>query len=300
MYSIRELELISGVKAHTIRIWEKRYQLLIPQRSSTGIRSYDDKQLVRLLNVSSLLSNGYKISKIAELDNTNLRAAVKKVALSDSPDEEVQINELLRSALEFNEASFNDTLDHNLLRFGVKESVIKIIYPFFKKVGLLWQINEMNPAQEHFATNLVKRKLLSIIDQLPVHTDSHPEFLLFLPENEYHEIGLTVADYLIRSAAKKTIYLGANVPFTNVVESVKTIQPEYLLTFVVTPKNDDRPTNYLNRLAKACPDQTILASGLTFNESNQHEMGERIVLLKSLEDLEAILNPQGGGQKSDN
>lgn len=240
-YQINDLERLSGVKAHTIRIWEKRYGLITPHRTDTNIRYYDDVQLKKILNVASLSMVGFRISKIAAMDDAVLKAQVKKSQSLEVGEKkyEFYINDLIVSMLDFDEQLFNDLLEHISKQFGVQDSMIKIVYPFLHKTGVLWRVDETMPVQEHFATNLIKRKLFTLISLLskPKHLDK--KIILFLPSNEWHEIGLLFAEYLLRLQGYQTVNLGQNVPILDIEIVVQKVNPQYLLTFLTSDSHQE-------------------------------------------------------------
>ena len=200
-YSIRDLEKLSGIKAHTIRIWELRYGLLTPSRTDTNIRHYSNEDLRKLLNVSSLLQKGIKISHISKLSSKQIdeQAASAQTKESIAEDYLPSAQHALMIALfEFNEESFNKAFSLSVLKFGFADAMFKVLYPVLDKIGALWSSGEIVPAQEHFISNLVKQKLFSATDSLMINADKKDTFILFLPEGELHEIGLLLTNYLRR------------------------------------------------------------------------------------------------------
>lgn len=291
-YSIKDLEQISGIKAHTIRIWEQRYSLLQPKRTKTNIRYYDGLDLKLVLNISMLKCNGMKISEIARLSPDEIRSKVYSIC-DECDDFEDQINALTLSMIELDEQRFEKIISSNALKYGFEHTMIKIIFPFFEKVGILWQTGSINPAQEHFISNLIRRKLIVAIDgqKLPTHERAN-RFLLFLPEGEMHEIKLLFADYLLRSRNNRVIYLGASVPYSDLAQIFNSYKPNYLLTIFTTRIfTGSKIGEYLNRLSKDFPKATILFSGIDPGgklPSNVQEMKR----LSELVDL-ADSNPVG-------
>jgi DNA-binding transcriptional MerR regulator len=197
-YSIADLENITGIKAHTIRIWEKRYQLITPFRTTTNIRYYDNDQMKKLVNVASLIRSGMKISKVSQLTSDQLNDEVNKrlgeTAGTESSVYETYTGKLITAGLEFDETTFNQVFSNALVRYGLQVCYEKILLPLMNRVGMFWCTNHMNPAQEHFVSNLVKQKLHTAIDALPPATSTQKPCLLYLPHNEDHEIGLLMAN----------------------------------------------------------------------------------------------------------
>lgn len=235
LYKIADLEQLTGIKAHTIRIWEKRYNLIEPIRTETNIRRYNDEQVKKLLNVSTLLANGMKISKIAEMGETKISAKVSSLQQNAPGDVIVlaYINELTDAMIRLDETAFEKSFSAAVNRFGLYESMLRVFYPLLFKIGVMWSASNISPYQEHFASSVIRRKLMSAIDGLPL-PKKRKRFLLFLPQDEYHEIALLFSDYIIRSAGYETIYLGPNVPAENIKEILKVKKSDYILTFFIT------------------------------------------------------------------
>lgn len=233
-YQISDLEQLTGIKAHTIRIWEKRYNLIEPHRSETNIRFYDDQQLIKILNVSTLINQGFKISIIAKLSLTEIEKNISSISLSENTaTNDIFVNDLTIAMLQLNEINFEKSISNAILKFGVFDAMVTVIYPFLNKVGLLWNINKVMPFQEHFASNLIKQKLHSLIENLP-HKKSKFTYLLFLPENEYHEIGLLFSNYILRVKGIRTVYLGQNIPYQNIETAILDINPTHLVTMIIS------------------------------------------------------------------
>ncbi|MBA2612147.1 MAG: MerR family transcriptional regulator [Bacteroidetes bacterium] len=240
LYQITELEQLTGIKAHTIRIWEKRYNLIEPDRTSTNYRRYNDEQVKKLLNVSTLLSNGYKISKIAALTEKDIHGKVFELNSSNNEDIICKnfINDLVKAMISFDEPAFEKTYSAVINRFGLFDAMLNVFYPLLNNIGLLWSINNVSPAQEHFASCLLKRKIMSATDGLPLAKNKKKKFLLLLVPGELHEISLLFANYIIRSKGCETIYLGQDVPYENISVVLKQIKPNFILTFFTTPKDE--------------------------------------------------------------
>lgn len=252
-YQINDLERLSGIKAHTIRIWEKRYEVISPYRSETNIRYYDDAQLKKLLNISTLIALGYKISRVAAMTEEEIREQIlsRQADVSNASAYNLFVNDLIQSMLDFDEWAFERIFSQSVEKFGVPDAFVEVIYPFLYKTGILWSVNETMPVQEHFASNLVRRKLHTLTEQLARPEHEEKKFLLFLPADEWHEIGLLLANYLIRQRGYPVVYLGQNVPFSELDYVLKKTEATHLLTFLVS---DDHP-EYLNSL------QTLLKQG---------------------------------------
>lgn len=258
-YSIKDLEQLSGIKAHTLRVWEQRYNLLSPKRTDTNIRFYDDDDLKLILNVALLNDNGFKISKIASMDMPELRDEVMKLT-ERSLTHDDQIHALTISMIEMDEERFDKILSSNILKLGFEQTMLNIIYPFMSKIGMLWQTGAINPAQEHFISNLVRQKLIVAIDGQVVK-GSGKKFLLFLPEGELHEISLLFATYIIKNKGHRVIYLGQNTPKADLFSVYKLHKPEYLLTIITNSPSAEFVQEYIDSLSEQFQNTSILISG---------------------------------------
>ncbi|HAN18634.1 MAG: hypothetical protein A2X13_13600 [Bacteroidetes bacterium GWC2_33_15] len=287
-YSIKELENLSGIKAHTIRIWEKRYNIIKPDRTDTNIRYYCDTELKRLLNIAILNRHGIKISNIAHLSDSELTDKVVSIS-SDPSDAENNIENMVVAMVEMNENRFEKILSRYIMHEGFENAVIKIIFPFFEKIGLLWQTGSINPAHEHFVSNLFRQKLMVAIDNLIVTDNINAKkFVLFLPEGEYHELGLLFYYYLVKKSGKLVYYLGSSVPYNDVVETGKMIKSDYFFTSITSSLNGTKAVDYLNKLSKEFPFQTIFITGLQVKEG-LHNLPSNVRKISSPLDLNEFL-----------
>lgn len=258
-YSIKDLEQLSGIKAHTLRIWEQRYNLLSPKRTDTNIRFYDDDDLKLILNVALLNDNGYKISKIAKMNLSEIRAEV--VTLSERTlTHDDQIHALTICMIEMDEERFDKVLSTNILKIGFEQTMLNIIYPFMSKIGVLWQTGAINPAQEHFMSNLVRQKLIVAIDG-QIYKGGGKKFLLFLPEGELHEISLLFAAYLIKLKGHKVFYLGQSTPRADLELVYKMHKPDYLMTVITTSPGSEQVQEYVDDLCHKYEQTQIILSG---------------------------------------
>lgn len=286
-YSIKDLEQLSGIKAHTLRIWEQRYNLLNPKRTETNIRYYDDSDLKLILNVALLNDNGFKISKIASLSPVEMKEEVIKLT-DRSLTHEDQIHALTISMIEMDEDRFDKVLTTNIIKIGFEQTMLNIIYPFLSKIGLLWQTGAINPAQEHFISNLVRQKLIVAIDgQIPSVTGR--KFLLFLPDGELHEISILFASYLIKSKGHKVIYLGQSTPKKDLDEVYNLLEPEFLLTVMTTCPPGETSQEYLDYLSKRFSKAQIYVSGYQV-VGQDLVLGENVKQFNYLRDIKEVLD----------
>jgi MerR family transcriptional regulator, light-induced transcriptional regulator len=267
-YSIKDLEKLTGIKAHTIRMWEKRYQFLTPDRTMTNIRSYSDKDLRTCINISILNRNGYKISRIVKMPLSEISDKILEIT-ENVYDFDIQIETLIVAMSELDESKFDKILTTSILKLGLENTVTQIIYPFFEKIGVLWQLGTINPGQEHFVSSLIRQKLIIAIDGQLVNPHSDAKlFLLFLPSGEYHEIGLLYGHYLIKKAGFKVIYLSQNVPFEDLKEVGQIKTPNFLFTSFTSNIAEKELQDYIDQLSNVFPKQIIFVSGFQVREHN--------------------------------
>ncbi len=262
-YSIKDLEHLSGIKAHTLRIWEQRYNLINPKRTDTNIRFYDQDDLKLVLNVSLLKDNGYKISKIAQMEKQELFDEVLKVSERATSFAD-QIYGLTLSMIDLDEARFEKIIATNTLKLGFERTMLNIIYPFLSKIGIMWLTDSINPAQEHFISNLIRQKVIAAIDgQYNDYEllDNSKKYMLFLPEGELHELSLLFANYLIQARKNKVVYLGQNMPFYDLRAAQIVYEPDYLFTVLTSKPQDQTAKEYIHTLAAEFPNTPILVSG---------------------------------------
>lgn len=285
-YSIKELEKLSGIKAHTIRIWEKRHRLIQPQRTNTNIRFYSDDDLKKIINVSVLNNNGIKISKIAEMSGDEMNRKILELATSKT-EANIHIDQLVIAMVELDEEKFERILAGLTLRFGFEQTVIEVIYPFLEKIGVLWQTQHITPAQEHFISNLIRQKVIVAIDSLPIPSKTAKNVMLFLPEHELHEISLLFSNYCVRKAGLRTCYLGQTVPFSDLKSTYDVHRPEILITCITSSISRLGLENYVNKLASEFPASTLILTG--YQVRNLQPANEHVHVLTHIDQLNAFL-----------
>ncbi len=246
-YSIKELEQLSGIKAHTIRIWEKRYKLIDPSRTTTNIRFYSDDDLKKIINVSLLNNNGIKISRIADMSLDAMNKKIMEISEVNS-EATVYIDQMVVAMIDMEEEMFEKILSNLILRFGFEKTIIDVVYPFLEKIGILWQTHNITPAHEHFISNLIRQKIIVAIDGLPIPPKVSKKILLFLPEGEMHEMGLLFYHYLIRKNGCRTYYLGQSVPHEDLKKVVQVHQPDMMITSITSSTNGNTE-HYLKKLS---------------------------------------------------
>lgn len=288
VYSIKELENLSGIKAHTIRIWEKRYNLIEPYRTTTNIRYYTDQELKKILNVAMLNRHGIKISNIARLSDKELKEEILRVS-SSSPNLENTIDSLIISMIDMDEIKFNALISKTVSKYGFTNAFTNVVYPFLEKIGVLWMAGDVNPAQEHFVSNLIRQKIIAAIDNFShVFNPKAQKFLLFLPEGEWHEIGLLFALYLLKEAGHEVIYLGQSVPYSDILATGSARHFDHILVSSTVPQSENDFITYLKDLGGAFPDKKILYFASYLNNGPDY-FGKNYFLLRNVADLQEYL-----------
>jgi methanogenic corrinoid protein MtbC1 len=263
-YSIKDLEVLSGVKMHTIRIWEKRYNVLNPTRTDTNIRLYDDSDLRRLLNISLLIKNGYKISKVASWSESDIKNVVVKVSETKNADPDY-VDRFIFHMINFDNVEIEKLLSEVLADYEFEEAYFKVFFKLFERVGTYWQVGSVFPAQEHYISNLFRQKLISAIDNCPVKGD-RSAMLFFLPENELHEISLLFYSYLARKQGFNVVYLGQSVPFDDLVKIQSRKEIQYVFTAFINSVTKTTLEEYLVRLKDVFFKQKIFITGHQIQE----------------------------------
>jgi len=291
-YSISDLEKLSGVQSHTIRIWEQRYQALKPHRSAGNTRYYDDNHLKRLLNLVTLNHSGIKISQACALTDAEINDLIEK-AITESAvtttEFEQYINQLLIHGLAYDEQPFHKLLSGAIAQYGLTTIYEQVLYPILNRAGLMWQQDKICPAQEHFLSNLIRQKLFTAIDGLPAHTND-TTWLLFLPEDEGHDIGLLFAKYVLRNAGQKVIYLGSHVPLSALATTIKDNQIDHMLLFMTHARLIPDTQDYINQLAHQFKSARIHLAGNSrlLSEVN---MPKKVHWFRSIGDLKRYIHP---------
>ncbi len=257
-FSIKNLENISGIKAHTIRIWEKRYNLLSPERTDTNIRRYSLDSLRKLLNITLLYNHGFKISKIANLEEQEIPFLVRDIALK-SNSEQVSINAFKLSMVNFDTVMFDATFDELMNNKDFDFIFMQIFIPLMSELGILWQTGAISPSHEHFITNLIKQKIhiqTELIQRKNTHTNNVSSFVLYLPENEIHELSILYLNYHILSRGFKTVFLGQSVPTSSLKTILSYSENLHFVTYLTVEPNREEIIEYLNDFQSNILDDT--------------------------------------------
>jgi methanogenic corrinoid protein MtbC1 len=259
-FTIKDLENLTGIKAHTIRIWEQRYSFLKPQRSGTNIRYYSNEELKTVLNIALLNKYGFKISHIDKMQPEELREKIITLSHTQAQQERM-INELLQFMVDLDLEKFESMLDSYITARGIDKTINQLVFPFLEKIGILWLTNHINPAQEHLITNIIRQKLIVGIEGAFTHFHSNKTVLLFLPEGEHHELGLLYMYYLLKSKGVKIVYLGANVPIADVVFVADIKKPDFLYTHLTSVTGHFNFERFLNLLQAKLSQYPVVISG---------------------------------------
>jgi MerR family transcriptional regulator, light-induced transcriptional regulator len=287
-FTIKDLENLSGSKAYTIRIWEKRYNLLTPERTSGNARYYDTKSLQKLLNVSLLNKNNYKISKIAILSEDSIVLIARELANKNALVDD-SINSFKMAMFNFDQVMFNQTYNQLLINKTFRDVFKEVFIPFLDHIGLMWQTNTLTPAHEHFISNLISHKVQINIEKTHQNllVDDSVVYVLFLPENEIHELGLMYLNYELSLRGKKTIYLGQSIPLDN-LNSLLTMfsKINFISSFTVSPE-DSIIIDYLEEISTKLKDTNheFLAFGYRTQNLNSDVYDSRFSFYPSLIDL---------------
>ena len=278
---IKDLENITGIKAHTIRIWEQRYKLIEPHRTDPGIRYYDEDQLRLILNVSILNNNGFKISKIAEMSLEEIYDKCQQLSESVSKYDG-QIQSLISSMMTFDEKEFNKILSINILKIGIEETMIQVVFPFMDQIGLLWLSGSIHPAHEHFISNLIRQRLHVAIDNLNYSVTSESrKFLVFVPTGENHDISIMFANYVLRSRGHEVIYLGTQTPFEDLYTIFDMRKPDFIFSIITALNSNVSIQTFINNLGKHWKDTEILLSGNQIINRKDLKIPENVNVLNS-------------------
>ncbi|MBS1772991.1 MAG: MerR family transcriptional regulator [Bacteroidetes bacterium] len=260
-FSIRDIENMTGIKAHTLRIWEQRYGILKPKRTTTNIRYYDAVDLKSVLRIALLNNYGYKISHIHEMTEEQINTAIDKIEGADFKLQ-ASVNQMVEAMLAFDDVLFETLLDKHIAKHGIEKAIEQLIFNFLEKVGVMWMTDKVFIAQEHLVSNIIYRKLMLAIEKQPITKNAvAPKVLLFLPEGELHEMGLLYVFYLMRKFDKHPIYLGANTPIGEVLAVTNVHQPDYLFIHLTSASSDFDCNKYLNTVLKTIPNIPIMVSG---------------------------------------
>ena len=250
VYKIKDIEVLTDIKAHTIRIWEKRYNILEPSRTDTKIRTYSEADLVKLLNISILNNHGWKISKIADMSEAELSEKILTIT-DQAKNNSATVTLLIKSLTEMDELLFHRVVDKHAEKEGFKQTFLNYVWPFLDRIGIMWLAGAINPAQEHFISNLLRQKLIVAIAHLPIPQQEQTDYILFCRSDEWHELSLLFYHFCIQEQGNKVSYLGQNVPLEALVKAVDILQPNKgVVTSLIAAVNEKNITSYFKKLSE--------------------------------------------------
>lgn len=287
-FSIKDIENLTGIRAHTIRIWEQRYGILQPKRTATNIRYYDALDLKLALRIALLNNYGYKISRIHQMTEMDMSNLIQKI--NDNEFKlQLLVNDLLDLMLNMQIDKFEEQVNSYIKKFGIEQTVEQLLFQFLEKIGIMWMTDRIFPAQEHLVCNVIYRKIALGIENLPAKTDNaSPKVLLFLPEGEVHDIGLLYVNYMLRKYGKNPIYLGPNTPLDDVKVVCEQKAPEYLYLHLTSVANEFDASKYFQKLYAICSSSKILVSGGMLKHS-RHAILPNMQYLSTLEEAKKVL-----------
>ena len=281
-YKIKDLENLTGIKSHTIRIWEKRYSILSPDRTDTKIRTYTDDELTHLLTVSMLNRNGIKISKIAKLEQEDMNKLLWDIKVNKEP--EYSMDKLILALVSLDEELFKGTMNGLIDKYGLEKTFVNHLIPFLDRIGIMWLIGTINPSQEHFMSNLIRQKIISEIDKQPIPKEDSKSILMYLPEHEWHEISLLFYQFLLRAKGIHTSYLGQSLPYPSLLESIEKLKPHASLSSWLTAVDKKFVVNYFKQLNKDLPDMKVFAGGAQI-KANSKDLKGLIIEVQNIPEL---------------
>ena len=290
-FTIKDLENLSGVKAHTIRMWEQRYSFLKPQRTATNIRYYSCEELKSILNIALLNKYGFKISHIDRMCQKEMSEKLISLSHGQARQERI-LNELLHYMVDLDMYLFEKLLNEQVEMRGIDKTITQVIFPLLDKLGILWLTNNINPAQEHLVSNIIRQKIIAGIEAIePDISPRTPQktILLFLPEGEHHELGLLYAHYLLKNRGVLVLYLGANVPAKDVEFVCALKNPDYLYTHLTCIADNFELAKFLTVTAKAAPASQLIISG-NLVQSYNRRIPANVQLKKSLPQVMEFIN----------
>lgn len=259
-FTIKDLENLSGIKAHTIRIWEQRYSFLNPQRTDTNIRYYSNEELKTILNISLLNKYGFKISHIDKMTNEEMKEKMLSFSQVQAQHERL-VNDLIIAMVDMNLDEFEAILDSFIMSKGIEKSIVQIIFPFLERIGILWITNHINAGQEHLVTNIIRQKLIVGIETTQTPTSNNKTVLLFLPEGEHHELGILFTYFLLKSRGTKVIYVGANAPLKDIEFIVNLKKPNFIYAHLTSLAHNFNFEKFLINAHNRMPLTNLVVSG---------------------------------------
>ena len=290
-FTIKDLENLTGIKAHTIRIWEQRYNFLKPQRTDTNIRFYSNNELKKILNISLLNKYGFKISHIDRMSDTDITGKILSINNVQAQQERI-INSMIQAMIDMDLESFEDYIEGYIKTKGIEKTIHNIIFPFMERIGVLWITGHVNPAQEHLVSNIIRKKLIVGTEAVTPIFKLKKTGVLFLPEGEYHELGLLFVQYLLKSRGIYVLYLGANVPLEDVEYILKYKTPDFIYTHLTSVSSVFNFDRFINQSLKRFASVPLIISG-RLAASYEKKIPEQIHFKRSLQEVTEYITTLG-------
>lgn len=288
-FSIKDIEAVSGIRCHTLRIWEQRYGILAPKRTDSNIRYYDDEDLKFILNISILNKHGYKISEIARMEKSDICAMIVKLTGYNNIYD-CQVKGLIAAMLSFDEFAFHNIISTSALQIGMEQTMMRIVFPFLNEVGILWQVGSIHPSHEHFASGIIKQKLYVAIDgNVGRYSENKKRFLLFLPENEQHSLGLLFANYLLRARGHEVLYLGQEVPMCDFKDALGDHKPDFIFSILTASHVNVDKQEFVNAIASIWDESQVLLTGIQFACCDK-KYPDNVRIIKKMDDFIQFAN----------
>ncbi len=285
VYSIKDLENFTRIKAHTLRIWEQRYNLLNPERSDTNIRLYSERDLKRILNINLLYTNGLKISKIAKLSEAEIFQLANEILMASEVGQANSVNRLIELIVEYNEDAIRRELIQTSKKAGVTRVFVDLIVPALKKIGELWQVDSISVTHEHFFSNLLRDFLVVQAEKCERIKPAKGKVILFLKEGEYHELGLLFYNYYLKSKGYDCLYLGQSVPLEDLRGMIKSVNPDFVFTSLIAKMNQDEFTAFFDGLGEFIDYSKIYVGGYQLSVFKSHAPKD-VNIIRSVESIE--------------
>jgi DNA-binding transcriptional MerR regulator len=288
-FSIKDIEAVSGIRCHTLRIWEQRYGIVLPKRTDSNIRYYTDDDLKLILNISILNKHGYKISEIAKMDKEEINNLI--LGITDRKNiYTAQINALISCMIAFDEPGFHNILTTSIIQNGLEHTMIHIVFPFLNEAGIMWQVGSIHPSHEHFASQIIKQKLYLAIDgNMMKYAENRKRFLLFLPEKEQHSLGLLFANYILRSRGHEVLFLGQELPMKEFRTAIQGYEPDYVFSIATTCHLNLNKQEFVNEIASIWKNTHVLLSGIQFLK-NDIEFPQNVSVIRKMDDFLTFAN----------
>ena len=284
-FTIRDIENLSGIKAHTLRIWEQRYNFFTAQRKASQHRIYSNEDLKKLLRIAYLYHSGWKVSKIALLNEQSILETVRSI--EHAGNRQLSVLTLLEAAADFDENRFRQVLDELIKESGLQKTMLNVCYPFLQKVGLLWMTNNVIPAQEHFSSYIIQHRIIAETDSLPPALEEK-KVVLFSPDGEHHELPLLFINYSLRKRNWRTVFLGCNVGWKNIKPLIDRPDVTAIYVHIITFLSRFEIDEYLEGLCKAFPDKKVVASGAAVQSAQRSFVNLQV--LKSDEAIDKFMS----------